>query len=160
MDFQLTEDQEQIRKWAHGFAEDVIRPVAAEYDESEDFPWPVLKQAAEIGLYGTDFYTETVAADASGLVLPIVAEELCWGCAGIGLGIFGTGLPLSALAYSGTPEQFAHWAPQMFGTPEEPKVGSFCVTEPGAGSDVSALRTTAKRDGDEWVLNGTKVFAT
>ena len=92
--------------------------------------------------------------------LPIALEELCWGCAGIGLAIFGTGLPLSALAYSGTPMQFAEWAPQMFGTPEEPAVASFCVTEPNAGSDVSALRTTAKRDGDEWVLNGQKVFAT
>src|SRR5437763_1156411 len=151
MDFQLSEDQEQIRKWAHGFAEDVIRPVAAEYDESEDFPWPVLKQAAEIGLYGTDFYSETVATDTSGLVLPIVAEELCWGCAGIGLGIFGTGLPLSTLAYSGSPDQLMEWAPKFFGTKDDPKVAALCVTEPNAGSDVSGLRTPATRDGAEWV---------
>ncbi len=160
MDFQLSEDQEQIRKWAHGFAEEAIRPVAAEYDESEDFPWPILKQAAEIGLYGTDFYTDIVSQDTSGLVLPIVAEELCWGCAGIGLGIFGTGLPLSALAYNGTPEQLMTWAPKFFGTKDDPRVAALCVTEPDAGSDVSALRTTATRDGDEWVLNGTKVFIT
>ncbi len=160
MDFQLSEDQITTRKWAHEFAEREIRPVAPEYDESEDFPWPVLSKAAEVGLYSMDFYMDMVAQDQSGLTMPIVLEEVCWGCAGIGLGIFGTGLPLSALAYSGTPEQFAHWAPQMFGTPEEPRVASFCVTESGAGSDVSALRTTAKRDGDEWVLNGQKVFAT
>src|SRR5207245_188415 len=92
--------------------------------------------------------------------LPIVAEELCWGCAGIGLGIFGTGLPLSTLAYSGTPEQLMAWAPKMFGTADDPKVAALCVTEPNAGSDVSALRTTARRDGDEWILNGTKVFIT
>ena len=160
MDFQLTEEQITTRKWAHEFAEREIRPVAPEYDESEDFPWPVLTKAAEIGLYGLEFYTETLAADASGLILPITAEELCWGCAGIGLGVFGTGLPLSTLVYSGTPEQLFTWAPQMFGTPEEPKVGALCVTEPNAGSDVSGLRTTAKRDGDEWVLDGTKVFIT
>jgi alkylation response protein AidB-like acyl-CoA dehydrogenase len=160
MDFQLSEDLLTTGKWAHEFSEKEIRPVAAEYDESEEFPWPVVKKAAEVGLYSLDFYTETVAQDPSGITLPLVLEELAWGCAGIGLGIFGTGLPLSALAYSGTPEQFLTWGPQMFGTPEDPKVGSFCVTEPGAGSDVSALRTTAKRDGDEWVLGGQKVFAT
>jgi acyl-CoA dehydrogenase len=160
MDFQLTEDQEQVRKWAHGFAEDVIRPVAPHYDETEDFPWPVLKQAADIGLYGTEFYVETVAQDPSGLVLPIVAEELAWGCAGIGLGIFGSGLPLSALLYNGTPDQLAGWAPRCFGTKDDPRVAALCVTESNAGSDVSALRTTARQDGDEWVLNGTKVFIT
>jgi len=160
MDFQLTEDLLTTQKWPNEFAEKEIRPVAPEYDESEDFPWPVVKKAAEIGLYGPEFYMEMAGQDQTGLSLPIVLEELCWGCAGIGLAIFGTGLPLSALAYSGTPMQFAEWAPKMFGTPEEPAVASFCVTEPNAGSDVSALRTTAKRDGDEWVLNGQKVFAT
>ncbi len=160
MDFQLSEDHLTTRKWAREFAEKEIRPVAPEYDETEDFPWPVVKKAAEIGLYGPEFYLEMVAQDQSGLILPIVLEELCWGCAGIGLAVVGTGLPLSALAYSGTPEQFGKWAPVMFGTPEAPNVASFCVTEPNAGSDVSALRTTARRDGDEWVLNGQKIFAT
>jgi len=120
----------------------------------------VINKAAEIGLYSIEFYMEQVAGDPTGLVLPICLEETCWGCAGIALGIWGTGLPLSALAYSGTPEQLAEWAPKMFGTPDDPKVASLCVTEPDAGSDVSALRTTAKRDGDEWVLNGQKIFAT
>jgi alkylation response protein AidB-like acyl-CoA dehydrogenase len=87
-------------------------------------------------------------------------EEIFWGCAGIGLAIFGTGLPLSALASVGTQEQLFEWAPKMFGTPEEPKVAAFGVTEPQAGSDVRSLRTRAVRDGDEWVLNGTKVFIT
>ncbi len=160
MDFQLTEEQLTAQKWAHDFAEKEIRPVAPGYDETEEFPWPVVKKAAEIGLYGIDFYTEMVASDPTGLMLPLVTEELCWGCAGITLGIIGTGLPLSTLAYTGTPEQLFTWAPQMFGTPEDPKVASLCVTEPNAGSDVSALRTTARRDGDEWVLNGQKVFAT
>jgi acyl-CoA dehydrogenase len=160
MDFQLTEDHLTARKWAHHFAEKEIRPVAARYDESEDFPWPVVKKAAEIGLYSTEFWMDMVAGDASGLILPMVMEETCWGCAGIGLGIFGTGLPLAALAYAATPEQLMEWAPRMFGTPEDPKIGAFAVTEPEAGSDISALRTTAKREGDEWVLNGRKVFIT
>jgi acyl-CoA dehydrogenase len=160
MDFQLSEDQIVTRKWAHEFAEKEIRPAAPEYDESEEFPWPVVKKAAEIGLYTLDFWTETVAQDQTGLTLPIVMEETSWGCGGIGLAIFGTGLPLAALAYSATPEQFLEWGPKMFGTAEDPKVGAFAVSEPNAGSDVSALRTTARRDGDEWVLNGTKVFIT
>jgi acyl-CoA dehydrogenase len=160
MDFQLTEDHLTARKWAHEFAEKEIRPVAPQYDESEDFPWPVVKKAAEIGLYSTEFWTEMVAGDESGLILPIVMEETTWGCAGIALGIFGTGLPLAALAYSATPEQLLEWAPRMFGTAEDPKIAAFAVTESEAGSDVSALRTTARRDGDEWVLNGTKVFIT
>ena len=160
MDFQLSEDILTTRKWAHEFAEKEIRPVAPEYDETEEFPWPVVKKAAEIGLYSLDFYTEMAGGDDSGLVTPIVLEEMCWGCAGIGLSIFGTGLPLATLAYSATPEQFLEWAPKMFGTPDDPKLGAFAVTESEAGSDVSALRTTARRDGDSWVLNGSKVFIT
>jgi alkylation response protein AidB-like acyl-CoA dehydrogenase len=160
MDFQLSEDHTTVQKWVHEFAESEIRPVAAHYDETEEFPWPVVKKAAEVGLYSIEFYMESVAGDSTGLILPIALEETAWGCAGIGLGIWGTGLPLSALAYSGTPEQLARWAPEMFGRPDDPKVGALCVTEPNAGSDVSALRTTAKRDGDDWVLNGQKIFAT
>jgi acyl-CoA dehydrogenase len=160
VEFQLTEDQITTRKWAHEFAENEIRPVASKYDETEEFPWAVLKKAAEIGLYGMEFYTEMVGGDPSGITLPMVMEEMTWGCAGIGLSIFGSGLPLSALASSGTPEQLFTWAPLMFGTPDDVKVASFCVTEPNAGSDVSALRTRATREGDEWVLNGQKIFAT
>jgi acyl-CoA dehydrogenase len=160
MDFQLSEDQLTVQKWAREFAENEIRPVAPEYDETEEFPWPVVKKAAEIGLYSLEFWTEMVGQDDSGLTLPIVMEEVCWGCAGVSLGIFGTGLPLASLAYSASPDQLMEWAPKMFGTPDDLKLGAFAVTESQAGSDVSALRTTAKREGDEWVLNGTKVFIT
>ena len=159
MDFTLTEEQIELQKWAHEFAEKEIRPVAAEYDESEEFPWPVVKKAAEAGLYSVDIYLQA-QQDPSGLTLPLLMEEVFWGCAGIGLAIFGTGLPLSALAAVGTSEQLFEWAPKMFGTPEDPKVGAFAVTEPQAGSDVRSLRTKAVRDGDEWVINGTKVFIT
>jgi len=101
-----------------------------------------------------------IGEDETGILQPLLVEELCWGCAGISLGIFGSGLPLVALIASGTPEQVTRWSPELFGTPAEPKVGAFAVTEPGAGSDVSSLRTRAVRDGDDWVLNGQKVFIT
>ena len=159
MDFALTEEQVELQKWAHEFAEREIRPVAAQYDESEEFPWEVLKKASEAGLYGLDIYLQA-QQDPTGLTLPLIAEEVFWGCAGIGLSILGSGLPLSALAGVGTQEQLFEWAPKMFGTPEDPKCGAFCVTEPQAGSDVRNLRTKAVRDGDEWVINGTKVFIT
>jgi acyl-CoA dehydrogenase len=159
VDFSLSEEHLELQKWAHEFAEKEIRPAAADYDESEEFPWPVLKKAAEAGLYSVDIYLQS-QQDSSGLTLPIVMEETFWGCAGIGLCIFGTGLPLSALAAIGTQDQLVEWAPKMFGTPEDPKVAAFAVTEPQAGSDVRNLRTKAVREGDDWVLNGTKVFIT
>ena len=159
MDFQLTEEQLEIKKWAHEFAEKEIRPVADEYDRTGEFPWPVIKKAAEAGIYSLDLYMQS-QQDSSGLTLPLVMEEIFWGCAGIGLSIFGTGLPLAALANSGSSEQLFEWAPKMFGTPDDPKVAAFAVTEPQAGSDVSSLTTRATRDGDEWVLSGQKVFIT
>jgi hypothetical protein len=95
VDFQLTEDHLTTRKWAHDFAEREIRPVAPEYDETEEFPWPVVKKAAEIGLYSMEFWAEMVTPDPTGLVLPLVMEEGSWGCAGISLGIFLTGGPFT-----------------------------------------------------------------
>src|SRR6266702_123008 len=159
MEFGLTEEQRELQKWAHDFAEKEIRPVAAHYDETEEFPWEVLKKAAEVGLYSIDVYMQATQ-DPSGLTLPLITEELFWGCAGIGLALVGTGLPLMALFSGGTPEQLATWAPRMVGTPEAPAVAAFAVTEPQSGSDVSSLRTRARREGDEWVLNGRKVFIT
>ena len=159
MDFALSDQHVELRAWAHDFAEREIRPVAAHYDETEEFPWPVVRTAAEVGLYSLDLFLQH-RQDETGLTLPLVMEEVFWGCAGIGLCLFGTGLPLAALAGAGTQEQLFEWAPRMFGSPEEPAVAAFAVTEPQAGSDVSSLRTRAVRDGDEWVLNGTKVFIT
>ncbi|HEX9775921.1 MAG TPA: acyl-CoA dehydrogenase family protein [Actinomycetota bacterium] len=158
-DFGLSAEQKEFQKWIHEFAEKEVRPVAPDYDETEDFPWPVLKKAAEVGIYSFDFYMQ-VGQDETGLLMPIALEEMAWGCAGVTLAVMGTGLPLAALAAAGTPEQAMEWAPKMFGTPEDPKVAAFAVTEPGAGSDVSKLRSTATRERDGWLLNGTKVFIT
>jgi len=159
MDFSLTDDQRALQAWAHEFAEREIRPVAAKYDATGEFPWPVVRKAAEAGLYGIDIYLQH-QADPTGLTLPIVMEEIFWGCAGIGLAIFGTGLPLAALAGNGTPDQLLAFGPGMFGTVDEPKVAAFGVSEPHAGSDVRSLTTRAVLHGDEWVLNGTKVWIT
>src|SRR5688572_12352564 len=134
-DFALTAEQKEFQKWIHEFSEKEIRPVAPEYDETEDFPWPVVKKAAEVGIYSFDFYMQ-VNSDEGGLMMPIALEELAWGCAGITLGVMGTGLPLAALAASGDYELVMKWVPKMFGTAEDPKLAAFAVTEPNAGSDV------------------------
>ena len=158
---ELSEDTQQVKKWIHDFAEDVIRPVAHEWDEREEFPWPVVKEAALIGLYGFDFMAQSFA-EPTGLMLPVAAEELFWGDAGIGLAIFGSGLAAAGISGNGTPEQVMEWVPQCYGTPDDVKLGAFCVSEPDAGSDVSSLRTRAVYDEarDEWVLNGTKAWIT
>lgn len=155
----LSEDQLAAQKWAHEFAEKEIRPVAAQYDETEEFPWPVVKKAYEIGLYGFDYYTMS-GQDSTGLTANLVVEETFWGCAGIGLAIFGSGLCLAGLAATGTPEQIGEWAPRIFGTPEDPKLGAYAVSEAGAGSDVRSLRTRAKKVDGGWVLNGQKSWIT
>jgi acyl-CoA dehydrogenase len=158
----LNEDQIQIRDWIHDFAETVIRPVAADWDEREEFPWPVVQEAAKIGLYGMDFMANAMLGDPTGLTLPIALEELFWGDAGIGLAIFGSGLAAAGISGNGTPEQVMEWVPQCYGTPDKVQLGAFCVSEPDAGSDVSSLRTKAVYDEakDEWVLNGTKAWIT
>ena len=158
---ELNQDQKDIREWVHGFAEGVVRPAASEWDEREETPWPVIQEAAKIGLYGFEGLAQ-FWADETGLTLPIVNEELFWGDAGIGMSIFGTSLAVAAIFGQGTPEQLGEWIPQCFGTADEPKVAAFCSSEPDAGSDVSAIRTTAKYDEakDEWVLNGQKAWAT
>ena len=155
----LSQDQEDVRDWVHGFAEQVIRPAAHEWDEREETPWPLIAEAAKIGLYGLEGLAQ-FWADESGLTLPIVNEELFWGDAGIGMAIMGTTLAVAGLFASGTPEQFLEWAPLCFGTADEPAVGAFCVSEPDAGSDVGALRTRARRDGGDWVLAGQKAWVT
>jgi alkylation response protein AidB-like acyl-CoA dehydrogenase len=157
----LTEEQQQLRDWVHGFAADVLRPAASEWDEREETPWPVIQEAAKIGLYGFEFLA-TSYVDETGLSLPIANEELFWGDAGMAMAIFGTSLAVAAIFGSGTPEQFGEWVPQCFGDAAEPKVGAFCSTEPEAGSDVGAIRTRARYDEakDEWVISGQKIYAT
>ncbi len=157
----LTQDQKDIRDWVHGFAADVVRPAAHEWDEKEQTPWPIIQEAAKIGLYGFEGMAQFFA-DPSGLGLPIVNEELFWGDAGIGMSIMGTALAVAAIFGQGSNEQIGEWIPRCFGTPEDVKVAAFCASEPNAGSDVSGVRTSAKFDeaAGEWVINGQKAWAT
>ena len=154
---ELNEDQLQIKEWVHGFAENVVRPVASEWDEREETPWPVIEEAAKLGLYSWNFMADAMN-DPTGLTLLVAIEELFWGDAGIGMSIMGSGLAAAGIAASGTQEQILEWVPQCYGTPEKVMMGAFASSEPGAGSDVSAIRTRAVRDGDDWVLNGTKTW--
>src|SRR3954449_6794754 len=160
-DFGLNEDQLQIQKWVHDFAEDVIRPAGHEWDEREEFPYPIVEQAAAIGLYGWEFMLNALS-DQTGLTLPVAIEEIFWGDAGIGMAIMGSALAAAGISGNGTPEQVMEWVPQCYGTAEKIALGAFCVSEPDAGSDVSSLRTRAVYDEakDEWVLNGTKAWIT
>ncbi|GES28031.1 acyl-CoA dehydrogenase family protein [Streptomyces angustmyceticus] len=158
---ELNDEQKEVRDWVHGFAADVMRPAAAEWDEREETPWPVIQEAAKIGLYSLDFYAQQFF-DPTGLGLPMSMEELFWGDAGIGLSIVGTGLAAVGVLANGTEEQIGTWVPQMYGDATDVKVAAFCSSEPDAGSDVAAMRTRAVYDEakDEWVLNGTKTWAT
>jgi acyl-CoA dehydrogenase len=153
----LTDEQQELREKAHVFARDVIRPVAPEYDRRQEFPWPVVEEAARQGLYKWELYAE-LSADPTGLSLPILMEELFWGCAGIGLSIVMPALALAAIRQAATDEQLIRWAPQCFGTPGDLKLAALAVTEPSGGSDVRSIQTQARRDGDEWVIDGHKVF--
>ncbi|MFC7921614.1 acyl-CoA dehydrogenase family protein [Streptomyces cinereoruber] len=159
--FELNEDQKQVRDWLHGFAADVMRPAAAEWDEREETPWPIIQEAAKLGIYSLDFYAQQFF-DPTGLGVPMTMEELFWGDAGIALSIVGTGLAAVGVLANGTEEQIGTWVPQMYGDANDVKVAAFCSSEPDAGSDVASMRTRAVYDEtkDEWVLNGTKTWAT
>jgi acyl-CoA dehydrogenase len=159
MDFALNEEQLAFKEKCRTFAREVIRPAARKHDEEESTPWEVIREARKQGLQGIE-YMQRTAGDPEGQMQVISAEEMHWGCAGTALAINGSGLAAAGIAASGTPEQIGRWVPECFGMGEEIKLGAYAVTEPQAGSDVKSLKTTAVRDGDEWVLNGTKVFIT
>jgi alkylation response protein AidB-like acyl-CoA dehydrogenase len=158
----LNDDHLEIQGWVHGFADEVIRPAAHEWDEREETPWPIIEEAANMGLYSLEFVANAFT-DPSGVLMPVVLEEIAWGDAGIGLAIFGTALGVAGIMANGTPEQLGEWLPLCFeGENGKINLAAFGVTEPDAGSDVSSLRSRAVYDEatDEWVLNGTKTFIT
>ena len=112
---ELPPDLVHIRDWVHEFATDVIRPAASEWDEREETPWPIIQEAAKVGLYSMEMFAEQ-STEPRASACSWVFEEMFWGDAGIGLSILGTGLAAAALAGGGTPEQMGEWLPQMFGT--------------------------------------------
>jgi acyl-CoA dehydrogenase len=157
MDFRLSDEQLVFQAHCHAFARDVIRPAAPQHDREQSVPHEVIREARARGLHGLELIQRT-SLDESGLMNAIYAEELHWGCAGIALAISASSLAAAGIASAGTPEQIARWVPVCFGEGDEIGVGAYAVTEANAGSDVSSLRTTARRDGDDWILDGAKVF--
>ena len=156
-DLSLTPAHHDLIERTHRFAEEVVRPVAARYDREQEFPWEVIEAAAQEGFYNPLFYRDLIG-DPTGLSLPLFMEELFWGCAGIGLAVVMPGLALSAMAQAATPEQLLRWAPECFGEPGALKLAALAISEPEGGSDVRNLRTRARRDGDEWVIDGHKMW--
>ncbi len=154
-DFGLNEEERMVQQLAHEFALKEIRPVAAYYDEHEELPRDVMLKANQLGLSAG-----MMGQGASMLVSPVVTEELSWGDSGIAISISSSGLALAAIMAMATDEQKKEWVPKCLSTETELKLGAFGLTEPEAGSDVANISTTAVRDGDDYVLNGTKRFIT
>src|SRR2546428_5930174 len=159
VEFDLTDEQRLLQKTAHEFAEREMRPVALEYDKKGTVPWDIIQKAHAIGL-DTAFIPEAYGGGGidSALTHGIVNEELNWGCAGMATGLIGAGLAYLPIIHMGTEEQKKRFLTRFTG--EEARLGGLCLTEPYAGSDVANISTTAKKDGDEWVLNGVKRFIT
>jgi alkylation response protein AidB-like acyl-CoA dehydrogenase len=163
IDFSLTDEQRAIQELARDFARREIRPVAAEYDEREEMPWPVLRKAATIGLLSYGLPEEHggggVPDGIVGVTNFVVTEELAWGCAAIATEITSSTYAAGPILAFGTEEQQRRYLP-LFCDPDEVHLGALCLTEPQAGSDISAITTTARRHGADWVLDGRKQFIT
>ena len=139
LDFTLTPEQEEIKALAHEFAEKEIRPVAPHYDETEEFPWPVLKKAHEVGLTPVAVMPEVYGGGGLDVISNmLIAEELHWGCAGIAVAITGTGLAAEAILAMGNEAQKGRWIGE-FCNASNPVVGAMGLTEPSTGSDAMAI---------------------
>jgi acyl-CoA dehydrogenase len=157
MDFRLSEQSQEWRDYCRKFAREVIRPAAPRHDRDESVPYEVIDEAYEWNLAGLE-WIQSLQEDPEGLKGVLYAEELHWGCAGIALAISASSLCAAGIASAGTPEQIGRWIPEVVGSKGNRRIGAYAVTEPQAGSDVKSLRTTAKRDGDDWIIDGTKTF--
>ena len=153
--FALSDEQRALRELAREFAEKEIRPVAADYDERSQHPAKGLAAAHEVGLMNPHVPEEYGGAGLPAFEQILIGEELAWGCSGIATSMVANILGSLPVLVAGTDEQKREWLPPLV---EEPLLCSFALTEPGAGSDVSAIQTTAVRRGDEYVLNGSKMF--
>jgi len=156
-DFTITEEQSSIQTTAREFARKKMMPVAAKYDQSMEFPAPVIAEAHEIGLMNMCIPEEYGGLGLSHFSQALVVEELAYGCSGISTAITANDLALGPLIIAGSPDQIKEFAVPML---SKPSMAAYCVTEPGAGSDVASIRTTCKKDGDHYVLNGEKMWIT
>ena len=154
--FSLTEEQKMIQQLARDFAKNEIAPVAEHYDQTHEYPWPVIKKAQELGLT-----LMTVPEEFGGMGLSLfeeclVSEELAWGCSGISTTIGVVGLGMAPILVAGSDAQKQEYAGRL----ADGQMCAYCLTEPEAGSDVAAIKTTARREGDHYILNGNKTFIT
>ena len=157
MDYLLTEQQAMIRDLARKIAQEKIKPVAARYDESEEFAWPVMKTLAESDLFGI-YLPEAYGGLGGGILeMCLVTEELSKACGGIALGYAGTALGTLPLLLHGSEEQKKKYLPDIAAGR---KLAAFCLTEAEAGSDAGSMRTTARKEGDKYILNGVKQWIT
>jgi acyl-CoA dehydrogenase len=155
--FGLTDEQRELRNLAREFAEKEIRPRAAEYDEQSTHPADIIAKAHEVGLMNPHIPSEYGGLGLPGFDGMLIGEELAWGCSGIAVSIVANTLGAAPVMLAGTDEQKARWLPTLV---DSPILCSFGLTEPNAGSDVSGIQTTAVRHGDEYVINGSKMFIT
>ncbi len=156
LNFELSSEQKMLRDMAHDFAENEIKPVAAHYDENDEYPWPVIQKAQELGLFSVNIPEEYGGPGMSLLEEVILTEELAWGCSGIETALMLNSLAALPITIAGSEEQKQKYLTRM----AEGTMGAYCVTEPGAGSDVAGIKLSAERKGDRYVLNGTKIWIT
>ncbi|MGB2600960.1 MAG: acyl-CoA dehydrogenase family protein [Candidatus Omnitrophota bacterium] len=157
MDYLLTEEQQMIKELCHQIAEEKIKPVAAEYDEKNEFPWDIVKVFADSDICGVYIPEEYGGMGGGVMEMAIAAEELSWGCGGIALAFAATGLGTYPILLFGNDEQKAKYLPDIAAGK---KLAAFCITEAEAGSDAGSIRTTATKDGDHYIINGTKQWIT
>jgi acyl-CoA dehydrogenase len=155
--FALTPEQRELRTLAREFAQNEIRPKAAEYDERQTHPADVIAKAHEVGLMNVHVPEELGGPGLPAFAGMLVGEELSWGCAGIAVSIVANTLGAAPVLIAGTDEQKRRWLPPLL---DSPLLCSFALSEPDAGSDAARIKTTAERRGDEYVLNGSKMFIT
>jgi acyl-CoA dehydrogenase len=157
VDFTLTDEQKDLRELAHNFAEREIRPVAWDYDRDGTWPQDIIEKAWEVGLMNTHIAAAYGGPGLDFLSSCLIEEEMGWGCSGIGTSLMANGLASAPVTLGGSEEVKKRYLGMLC---EEPKLASFCLTEPDAGSDVSGMKTTAVRRGDKYVINGSKCFIT
>jgi acyl-CoA dehydrogenase len=157
VDFTLTDEQKSLREMAHDFAVNEMRPVAWEYDKEGTWPEEILRKAWDLGILNTHIPEEYGGPGLEYLDGCLIEEELGWGCSGIGTSIACNGLATAPIGLGGSDEIKKQYLGMLT---EEFKLASFCLTEPDAGSDVSGMRTTAVKQGDKYVINGSKCFIT
>jgi acyl-CoA dehydrogenase len=153
----LTDEQTDIKALAHDFADKEIRPVAWECDREATWPREVIDKAWEVGLMNAHLPEKYGGPGIGFFAGCLISEELGWGCSGIGTTLLGNGLAAAPLVIAGSDDIKKRYLGMLT---EEPRLASFCLTEPDAGSDVSGIRATAERRHDRYMINGTKCFIT